>query len=92
MKLIVRCTVHKSRLCGWGKFTMGIREAACATSFIRPDIAIPCHYGSEVGQLADIDELERAVKFLSSNTSVVALAPGQILKYVACSYSVEDET
>ena len=45
-----------------------------------------------VGQPADIDELERAVKFLSSNTSVAALAPGQILKYVACSYSVEDET
>ena len=59
-----------------GKFTMGIREAARAASFIRPDIVIPCHYGSEVGQLADIDELGRAVKFLSSNTNVVALASG----------------
>ena len=49
MKLIVRCTVHKSRLCGWGKFAMGIREAARATSFIRPDIFIRCHYGSEIG-------------------------------------------
>ena len=76
MKLIVRCTVHKSRLCRWGKFTMGIREAARAASFIRPDIVIPCHYGLEVGQLADIDELGRAVKFLSSSTNVAALASG----------------
>ena len=59
-----------------GKFTMGIREAARAASFIRPDIVILCHYGLEVGQLADIDELGRAVKFLSSNTNVVALASG----------------
>ena len=53
-----------------GKFTMGIR----------PDIVIPCHYGSVVGQLADIDELGRAVKFLSSNTNVAALASGQIFR------------
>lgn len=74
-----------------GKFTMGIREAARAASFIRPDIVIPCHYGSEVGQLADIDELGRAVKFLSSNTNVAALASGQILEYTASNFSVEDE-
>ncbi|MEE2745618.1 MAG: hypothetical protein VX617_01930 [Pseudomonadota bacterium] len=61
---------------------MGTCEATRATSFIRPDIAIPCHYGSEVGQLADIDELERAVKFLSSNTNVTALVSGQILDYI----------
>jgi len=73
------------------KFTMGIREAARAASFIHPEIVIPCHYGPQVGQLADIDELGRAVKFLSSNTNVAALAPGQILEYTASNFSVEDE-
>ena len=52
---------------------MGVREAARAASFIRLDIVIPCHYGSTVGQPADIDELERAVKFLSSNTKCRSL-------------------
>ena len=50
---------------------MGVREAARAASFIRLDIVIPCHYGSTVGQPADIDELERAVKFLSSEYSTI---------------------
>ena len=71
-----------------GKFTMGVREAARAASYIRPDLVIPCHYGEPVGQPADIDELKAQVKFLSPNTEVVALRPGQSLTYTASSYRI----
>lgn len=71
-----------------GKFTMGVREAARAASYIRPDIVIPCHYGEAMGQPADIEELKAQVKFLSPNTQVVALKPGQSLTYTASSYRV----
>ena len=69
-----------------GMFTMGVREAARAASFIRPDIVIPCHYGPIVGQPADIDELSREVRFLSPNTKVVELNPSQSVTYTASSY------
>ena len=71
-----------------GKFTMGVREAARAASYIRPDLVIPCHYGDSVGQPADIDELRTQVKFLSPNTEVVALSPGRSLTYTASSYRI----
>ena len=72
-----------------GKYTMGVREAARAASFIRPDIVIPCHYGETMGQPADIAELSRAVQFLSPNTKVAAMKPGQTLSYTASSFSVK---
>ena len=71
-----------------GKYTMDIRQAARAASFIRPDVVIPCHYGDIMGQPADIDALEQGVKFLSPNTEVVELKPGQNLTYTASNYKV----
>lgn len=71
-----------------GKFTMGVREAARAASFIRPDVVIPCHYGETMGQPADIDELEKQVRFLSPNTRVAALRPGQSLTYTSSSFKL----
>jgi L-ascorbate metabolism protein UlaG (beta-lactamase superfamily) len=71
-----------------GKFTMGIREGARAASMIRPDIVIPCHYGTELGQPADIGAFEQAVRFLSPNTAVVALEPGQSVNYTTSSHEV----
>jgi L-ascorbate metabolism protein UlaG (beta-lactamase superfamily) len=71
-----------------GKFTMGIREGARATSFIRPDIVIPNHYGEATGQPADIDALKQGVTLLSPNTHVVELAPGQSVTYSTSSYEV----
>jgi len=71
-----------------GKFTMGVREAARAASLIRPDIVIPCHYGDAVGQPADIAALAEAVRFLSPNTDVVKLDPGQSVTYTTSSYTV----
>lgn len=71
-----------------GKFTMGIREAARAASLIRPDIVIPCHHSSIMGQPADIGELKNAVKFLSPNTDVVDMKAGQTLTFTSSSYRV----
>ena len=71
-----------------GKFTMGVREAARAAAFIRPDIVIPSHSGEVIGQPADIEELAHQVAFLSPNTKVVPLEPGQSLTYMASSYRV----
>ena len=71
-----------------GKFTMRVREAARGTSFIRSDIVIPCHYGLAVGQLADIDELERSVSCL---LAVVVLTSDQTVEYTASNYSIEDQ-
>ena len=73
-----------------GQYTMGVREAARAASLIRPDIVIPCHYGSIMNQPADIGCLREAVRFLSPNTQVVEMQPGQTLTYTASSYRVGD--
>ena len=67
---------------------MGVREGARAASLIRADVVIPCHYGPELGQPADIDELTRQVEFLSPGTAVVPLEPGQSVTYTASSYEV----
>ena len=56
-----------------GKYTMGVREGARAASLILADSVIPCHYGQELGQPADIAELSRQVEFLSPGTAVVPL-------------------
>ena len=69
-----------------GQYTMGIREAARAASFVRPDVVIPCHYGDIMGQPADIAGLKQAVKFLSPNTQVAELKPGQTLTYTASKF------
>lgn len=71
-----------------GQFTMGVREAARAASFIRPDVVIPCHYGETMGQPADIGELGRQVAFLSPGTKVAELKVGQTLTYTASSFKV----
>ena len=71
-----------------GKYTMGVREGARAASLIRADVVIPCHYGPELGQPADIDELTRQVAILSPGAAVAPLQPGQSLVYTASSYQV----
>ena len=71
-----------------GKYTMGVREGARAASPSRADIVIPCHYGQEFGQPADIDGLTRRVPFLSPGTTVAPPEPGQSVAYAASSYEV----
>ncbi len=71
-----------------GLYTMGVREAARAASLIRPDVVIPCHYGDAVGQPADIGAFSDMVGFLSPNTNVVELEPGQSVNYASASFEV----
>ena len=67
----------------------GVREGARATGFIRPDLVIPCHYGEAVGQPADIDEFEQAVRFLCPTTRVAALRPGASITYTPSNFTIE---
>ncbi len=64
-----------------GKFTMGVHEAAWTASLLHPEIIIPCHYNTFPTQMADIHELERQVKILSSPTHVIELKPGEKIAY-----------
>lgn len=72
-----------------GKYNMDVRQAARAAGMIRPDILIPCHYSEKLGQPADTDELKRAVEFIIPTTRVVAVQPGQTIRYTASSFSVQ---
>ena len=71
-----------------GKFTMGVREAARAASFIRPDVVVPCHYGATMGQPVDIGELQQAVRFLSPNTEVAPMKVGQTMTFTKSSFNL----
>ena len=64
-----------------GKFTMGVHEAAWTASLLHPEIIIPYHYNTFPTQIADIHELERQVKILSSPTRVIELKPGEKFTY-----------
>jgi L-ascorbate metabolism protein UlaG (beta-lactamase superfamily) len=71
-----------------GVYTMGLREAARAAGFIRPEILIPCHYGEQVGQPCDIDALAAAVAVLAPATDVVTLEAKATLTYTASSHEI----
>ena len=42
-----------------GRFTMSAEEAAEAAKIIKPNLAIPMHYGSIVGDKTDAEEFKR---------------------------------
>jgi L-ascorbate metabolism protein UlaG (beta-lactamase superfamily) len=45
-----------------GTYTMTAKEAAEAADWIKPRLAIPMHYGKNVGSLADAEEFKRLAK------------------------------
>ena len=45
-----------------GTYTMNAKQAAELINTIKPEIAIPTHYGSVVGSPADADEFSKNVK------------------------------
>ena len=73
-----------------GKFTMGVREATKAASFIRADIIIPCHYGEEIGQPADINRLVEQVEFACPGSKVVPIKTNQTLIYTSSSHKISN--
>jgi L-ascorbate metabolism protein UlaG (beta-lactamase superfamily) len=42
-----------------GKYTMNAEEAAEATKYIKPKVAVPCHYGDIVGSQSDADRFAK---------------------------------
>ncbi|MGQ9587819.1 MAG: metal-dependent hydrolase [Thermoplasmata archaeon] len=62
-----------------GFFTMDPKQAAVATSLIRPRFVIPMHYGTWPPIAQDPKEFERLVR-KSSKTKVVIMKPGESLE------------
>lgn len=62
-----------------GFFTMDPKQAAMATSLIKPKIAIPMHYGTWPPIAQDPKEFEKLVR-KSSKTKVVIMKPGESLE------------
>ncbi|OYT61844.1 metal-dependent hydrolase [Methanosarcinales archaeon ex4484_138] len=63
-----------------GRYTMGPREAAIATSWLQPEIAIPMHYNT----FPAIKQSPREFKELIArecNTKVVIMEPGETIEY-----------
>jgi len=64
-----------------GKYNMGIREAAIASSFLSPEIVIPMHYGTYPNQMANIDEFIKLVNTLAPKTKVLVPKCGEYIEY-----------
>jgi len=54
-----------------GRFTMSAEEAAEAAKLIKPDIAVPMHYGSIIGTQEDADEFVELCKEEGVNAEVM---------------------
>jgi len=64
-----------------GKYNIGVREAAFASSLLSPEIVIPTHYETYPNQMADLDEFMRLVRVLAPKAKVISLKYGETLKY-----------
>jgi L-ascorbate metabolism protein UlaG (beta-lactamase superfamily) len=62
------------------RYTMGPKEAAIATSWIRPDIAIPMHYNTFPAIEQDPAEYQALVETLC-DTEVVIMEVGETIEY-----------
>ncbi|MCX6785379.1 MAG: MBL fold metallo-hydrolase [Candidatus Komeilibacteria bacterium] len=54
-----------------GTYTMTYKEAAEAAAIIKPKIAIPMHYGSVVGSIADAEKFKAAAEKLGIKTEII---------------------
>lgn len=64
-----------------GKYNMGIREAAIASSLISSEVVIPMHYGTYPNQMVDIDEFKRLVAIFAPKTKVLVPIRGKYIEY-----------
>jgi L-ascorbate metabolism protein UlaG (beta-lactamase superfamily) len=60
-----------------GFYTMGFEDAAIATSWVKPRVVIPMHYGTFPGIDTDPRKFEAAVRRSSPKTRVVVLKQGE---------------
>ena len=63
-----------------GFFTMDPKQAALATSLIRPRTVVPMHYGTWEPIDSDPKEFERLVREVAPDVEVAILEPGQSLE------------
>jgi L-ascorbate metabolism protein UlaG (beta-lactamase superfamily) len=63
-----------------GRYTMGVREAAIAASWIQADIVIPMHYNTFSLIQQSPEEFKELVETLC-NSEVVILKPGESFEY-----------
>ena len=63
-----------------GFFTMDPRQAALATSLIKPKVVVPMHYGTWDPIDSDPKEFERLVNEAAPDVKVTILEPGQSLE------------
>jgi len=64
-----------------GHFTMGPAEAAKAVELIRPEVAIPMHYGTFPVISIDPNEFKRLVSEKALPTNIVILNPGETYEF-----------
>jgi len=64
-----------------GHFVMGPKEAAKAVELIKPEIAIPMHYGTFPVLKGKAEEFVEQVKNLNVGTKVVVLKPGEKIEF-----------
>lgn len=62
------------------RWTMGPREAAIATSWLRPHIAVPMHYNTNPSIQQDPADFQALVETLC-DTEVVIMEPGETIEY-----------
>ena len=51
------------------------------TSYIRPEVVIPCHYDTFPNQRADIETMQMLAEHMCPNTAIAKVLPGQSLAY-----------
>ena len=64
-----------------GHFTMGPVEAAKAVELLKPEIAIPMHYGTFPVLTGDPNEFKKLVEEKGLDTKVIILKPGEKLDF-----------
>ncbi|MDW7726559.1 MAG: metal-dependent hydrolase [Candidatus Methanoperedens sp.] len=62
------------------RYTMGVREAATATSWLKPGIVVPMHYGTFPAIEQSPDEFKELVSSLC-DSEVMVLKPGESFEY-----------
>jgi len=64
-----------------GKYNMGLREGAYASSLILPEYIIPIHHGTFEDQVLNMDQLESELNVRAPKVKLVRVQPGEFFEY-----------
>lgn len=79
MQLLKEEKVNLAMLPIGGNFTMDVRDASKAVTFIEPKAVIPMHYNTFAAIQASVEDFEKAVNQLMPSVSVLSMKPGDHL-------------